>query len=170
MQIKKPATATNSFPSDDEATEDHCSEGELCVILVLPESVEVNIGLVRWLAATNLLPSADEATVAQLFLGALVACIHVIPKSGEVTIMPLSVATATNLLPSADEVTANQFADRIATCIHVWDNEELITVNQLQRTAAVGSMNLTDFMASLLTCLPCSKTPAFFQDILLFAP
>ena len=55
------ATANSLAPSAEEATEFHVSFGELFVVHVAPEFAEVQIGS-PWSAATNLLPSADDAT------------------------------------------------------------------------------------------------------------
>jgi hypothetical protein len=66
------ATAKSLVPSADEATDSHCAGGTLLDVQVIPKSVEVKIPPLGWfepneapLAATNLLPSADEATAAQ---------------------------------------------------------------------------------------------------------
>jgi hypothetical protein len=67
--------------------------------------------------ATNLVPSAEEATDTQALLGATV-CAHVTPESAEVQIGPpihswrsklyVFAATATSLVPSADEAAHDQ--------------------------------------------------------------
>jgi hypothetical protein len=83
------AAATRMEPSADEATQDHWLLGAVVGCHVAPESVEVYIGP-PWAwppaglnitadAATNLSPSADEATEVQLLDGAPVR-IQVAPE------------------------------------------------------------------------------------------
>ena len=69
-------TATNVFPSADEATEPQDIEGRLFETHVVPELVEVKT---PFAAASNLHPSADEATEDQSSLVAAVG-VHVIPE------------------------------------------------------------------------------------------
>ena len=67
-------TAANFVPSAEEATESHCPNGELVGDQVAPEFVEVKI-MMTLLAATILVPSAEEATASRP--GTLVIAVQV---------------------------------------------------------------------------------------------
>ncbi len=75
-------TATNRYPSAEEATETQFVSGALAFVQFEPESFEVYIGPGH-ATATNLFPSAEEATEVQWLLGALVGA-QVIPELVEV--------------------------------------------------------------------------------------
>src|ERR1035441_10367603 len=93
--------ATNSFPSAEDAT---TYPIPVVCVQVAPESVEMKT--VSPPAATNLVPSADEATEVQYLEGAPV-CVQVTPELVEVQIEPPASdppsTRAANLVPSADE-------------------------------------------------------------------
>jgi hypothetical protein len=102
--------------------------------------------------AANWDPSADDEKEYQNaedeFPPGIVFEVQLIPELVEVqTQLGLVPAKAANLVPSADETTSHHSLFGALVCVQVWANAELTIVNQPQRTAAVGSMNLTDFMS-----------------------
>jgi hypothetical protein len=98
------------FPSADVAIIFQRAAGKLvCSIQASPEFVERYADPPK-VPASNLVPSADEATEYQLVVGAPVA-VHVIPKFVEMYIEPggeYGPATAANLDPSPEEAMAFQ--------------------------------------------------------------
>ena len=79
----------------------------MACVQVAPELVEVKIPPLAT-TATNLLPSADEAAIAQFAPGALVN-VQIAPEFVEMYIEPLEPPfTAISLVPSAEEATPTQ--------------------------------------------------------------
>src|SRR5437588_12591208 len=89
----------------------------------------------RLTTATNSLPSADEATEAQLITGAPVG-VQVAPESGETKIVPLDTA-ATSLAPSADEATALQLLTGAPVWLQVWASAGFSASKQQHKVGAV---------------------------------
>ena len=76
-------TRISLLPSAEAAQADQSLPGRVSVDQVPPASVEVQ----KWpvlAAASNLFPSAEDATEVQLTIGALVDCLQTIPPSLEV--------------------------------------------------------------------------------------
>ncbi len=107
------ATATNSFPSRDEATACQFAFGEYALDQLLPplSDMYINPGLPSLASnpAMSLLPSAEQPTEAPAPPGVATTWIQVIPKSGEVKRTPSPLGAAINLLPSLEQATDDQF-------------------------------------------------------------
>jgi hypothetical protein len=80
--------------------------GALLTFQVAPKLVEIQTPALGT-AATNLSPSADEATLAQLTLVGALVKLQDPPKSDDVQIPPPSTA-ATILIPFVEQVTDDQ--------------------------------------------------------------
>jgi hypothetical protein len=85
--------------------------------------------------ATNLAPSAEEATRNQPDWGAPV-CIQVSPELVE-TQMPPLLAAAASLVPSADEATAVQFVSGALVCVQVWASTKLAASKAVETTSRI---------------------------------
>jgi hypothetical protein len=101
VEVKMPLllTATSLVPSADE-TMDTQLLGEAVSVHVSPESVEIKmfpelVGVLACAAAASTVPSAEEATLVQKLLGALV-CVQVWAKT-QLTIIKMA-GTGSNVL------------------------------------------------------------------------
>jgi hypothetical protein len=92
--------------------------GEPEGVQVTPESVEVKTGL-KYAAATNLVPSAEEATDCHLKPPGGPVAVHVIPESAEVNMPAPSSLTATNLVPSDEQAIELQVATGVLLDLQV---------------------------------------------------
>ncbi|HEY3913615.1 MAG TPA: hypothetical protein VGN61_03935, partial [Verrucomicrobiae bacterium] len=98
--------AANLVPSADDAIL-HIAVCRPVGAQFTPELVELQTP--SYPAATNIVPSADEAIDVQPFVAEALVCIQSTPSSLEVQI-PSERATAANLVPSADNAIDHQFS------------------------------------------------------------